>query len=84
MWPSGGQTRVARPLATRCSTFGGGRSDLGYLVTGGGGRADAQAGEMPECARPVGYVPRQTHTCDAAVLVRRDLRNGRGAGEHNA
>ena len=21
---------------------------------------------MPACARPVGYVPRQTHECDAA------------------
>ncbi len=29
---------------------------------------------MPGCARPVGYVPRQTHECDAAVLVRRHLR----------
>jgi hypothetical protein len=28
---------------------------------------------MPGCARPVGYVPRQTHACDAAVLVRRHL-----------
>jgi hypothetical protein len=28
---------------------------------------------MPGCARPVGYVPRQTHECDAAVLVRRHL-----------
>ena len=34
---------------------------------------DAQAGEMPACARPFGYVPRQTHECDAAVLVRRHL-----------
>jgi hypothetical protein len=34
---------------------------------------DAQAGEIPECARPFGYVPRQTHECDAAVLVRRHL-----------
>ena len=28
---------------------------------------------MPGCTRPVGYVPRQTHECDAAVLVRRHL-----------
>jgi len=28
---------------------------------------------MPGYARPVGYVPRQTHECDAAVLVRRQL-----------
>ena len=28
---------------------------------------------MPGCARPFGYVPRQTHECDAAVLVRRHL-----------
>jgi hypothetical protein len=34
LWPSGGQTGVARPLAARCSTFGGGRSALGDLVTG--------------------------------------------------
>ena len=26
---------------------------------------------MPGYARPFGYVPRQTHECDAAVLVRR-------------
>ncbi len=25
------------------------------------------------CARPVGYMPRQTHECDAAVQVRRHL-----------
>ena len=28
---------------------------------------------MPACARPGTYVPRQTHECDAAVLVRRHL-----------
>ncbi len=28
---------------------------------------------MPGCARPFGYVPRQTHECDAAALVRRHL-----------
>jgi len=28
---------------------------------------------MPACARPGTYVPRQTHDCDAAVLVRRHL-----------
>ena len=28
---------------------------------------------MSACARPVGYVPRQTHECDAAVLMRRHL-----------
>jgi len=28
---------------------------------------------MPACPRPGGYVPRQTHECDAAVLVRRHL-----------
>ena len=28
---------------------------------------------MPACVRPVGYMPRQTHECDAAVLVRRHL-----------
>ena len=28
---------------------------------------------MPACRRPGGYVPRQTHECDAAVLVRRHL-----------
>ena len=28
---------------------------------------------MPACARPGVYVPRQTHDCDAAVLVRRHL-----------
>ena len=26
---------------------------------------------MPACARPGTYIPRQTHDCDAAVLVRR-------------
>jgi len=35
---------------------------------------DAQAGEMPGCARPFGYVPRQTHECDAAVLDARTPR----------
>ena len=44
MWPSGGQTRVAGPLAARCSTFGGGRSDLGDLVTGGGRGVAARCG----------------------------------------
>ena len=28
---------------------------------------------MPACARPFGYVPRPTHECDAAVLMRRHL-----------
>ncbi len=28
---------------------------------------------MPACVRPGTYVPRQTHDCDAAVLVRRHL-----------
>ena len=28
---------------------------------------------MPTCARPGTYVPRQTHECDAAVLVRQHL-----------
>jgi len=28
---------------------------------------------MPACVRPVGYMPRQTHECDAAVLVRQHL-----------
>mgnify|MGYP000914646661 CR=1 FL=1 len=28
---------------------------------------------MPACARPGVYVPRQTHDCDAAVLVRQHL-----------
>ncbi len=28
---------------------------------------------MPVCVRPVSYMPRQTHECDAAVLVRRHL-----------
>ena len=28
---------------------------------------------MPGCARPGTYVPRQTHDCDAAVLVRQHL-----------
>jgi hypothetical protein len=28
---------------------------------------------MPACVRPVSYMPRQTHECDAAVLVRRHL-----------
>ena len=28
---------------------------------------------MPACARPGVYIPRQTHDCDAAVLVRRHL-----------
>jgi len=31
---------------------------------------------MPACARPGTYVPRQTHDCDAAVLVRRHLPHG--------
>jgi len=26
---------------------------------------------MPACARRFGYVPRQTHECDAAMLLRR-------------
>ena len=74
MWPSGGLARVARPLAGRCSTFGGGRSDLGDLVTGGGrprgctGRRDARVREAVRLR-----VPGQTHACDAAVLVRRHL-----------
>lgn len=28
---------------------------------------------MPACPRPSVYIPRQTHDCDAAVLVRRHL-----------
>jgi len=28
---------------------------------------------MPACVKPVGYMPRQTHECDAAVVVRRHL-----------
>lgn len=28
---------------------------------------------MPPCPRPGVYVPRQTHDCDAAVLVRQHL-----------
>ncbi len=28
---------------------------------------------MPACAKPGVYVPRQTHDCDAAVLVRQHL-----------
>jgi len=54
------------------SKFGGRRSNFGDLVTGG---------ERPsECAMPVGYVPRQTHECYAAVLVRRHRRGGPPAG----
>ena len=37
---------------------GGGRSDLGDLVTGGGRRADAQAGEMPLLAAIAGRLAR--------------------------
>jgi hypothetical protein len=39
---------------------------------------------MPGCARPVGYVPRQTHACDAAVLVRRHLAEFLGRCEERA
>lgn len=39
---------------------------------------------MPGCARPVGYVPRQTHECDAAVLVRRHLAEFLGRCEERA
>ncbi len=39
---------------------------------------------MPACARPVGYVPRQTHECDAAVLVRRHLAEFLGRCEERA
>ena len=37
------------------------------------GRADARAGAVPPCPRPGVHVPRQTHDCDAAVLVRQHL-----------
>ena len=39
---------------------------------------------MPGCARRVGYVPRQTHECDAAVLVRRHLAEFLGRCEERA
>jgi hypothetical protein len=39
---------------------------------------------MPACARPVAYVPRQTHECDAAVLVRRHLAEFLGRCEERA
>jgi hypothetical protein len=39
---------------------------------------------MPGCARPFGYVPRQTHECDAAVLVRRHLAEFLGRCEERA
>ncbi len=39
---------------------------------------------MPACARPFGYVPRQTHECDAAVLVRRHLAEFLGRCEERA
>ena len=34
---------------------------------------DAEAGGVPAGPRPGVYVPRQTHDCDAAVLVRQHL-----------
>ena len=39
---------------------------------------------MPACARPFGYVPRQTHECDAAVLVRRHIAEFLGRCEERA
>ena len=66
-----GQTGVARPLAARCSTIGGGRSDFGDLVAGGerpsgctGGR-DArvrEAGRLRAASDPrVRRRPGRTH-----------------------
>ena len=48
--PSGGQTGVARPLAARCSTIGGGRSDFGDLVIGGE-RPSGCTGGRDACVR---------------------------------
>jgi hypothetical protein len=44
--------------------------------TGGAARMQG-TGVMPACARPSTYVPRQTHDCDAAVLMRRHLPGSR-------
>lgn len=38
---------------------------------------------MTACARPGVYAPRQTHDCDAAVLVRRHLAGFRERLEEN-
>ncbi len=48
---------------------------MGYAFVGPGigGHANAGAGVTPASARPGTYVPRQTHDCDATVLVRRHL-----------
>lgn len=70
MWPSGGLARVARPLAARCSALGDGRSDLGDFDRRRAAALMHRRARLPWCARPFGYVPRQTHECDAAVLVR--------------
>jgi hypothetical protein len=48
-------------------------SNLADFGTVRRGRASAWAGAVPACPRPGVYVPRQTHDCDAAVLVRRHL-----------
>jgi len=39
---------------------------------------------MPACVRPVGYVPRHTHECDASVLLRRHLADSRKRCEERA
>ena len=39
---------------------------------------------MPGCARPFGYAARQTHECDAAVLMRRHLAEFLGRCEERA
>ncbi len=39
---------------------------------------------MPGCTRPFGYLPRQTHECDAAVLVRRHIAEFLGRCEERA
>ena len=50
-----------------------GASNLADFGTVGRGRGSAWAGAVLACPRPGVYVPRQTHDCDAAVLVRRHL-----------
>ena len=86
MWPSGRQTRVARPLAAKCSTCGGGRSDLGDLVTGGGrpsgctGERDARVREAVRlCAASDPRVRRGGAGASAPRGVSRGLRGAGGA-----
>ncbi len=71
--PSGGQTRVASPLAASCSTFGGGRSNFGDLVTGGA-RPSGCTGGRDACVREAAFTyPHRTVSTPIAAPVQRLL-----------